>query len=155
MRSGALRLRLDWVDAFTRDALALTPYTSITYHRSRIGSYTETGGGFPVQWDNRTEATTQARLGTDATYALNSKVRLLGRLEAVHRLDSGSSNASGNLLGLGNFEFGGINYKRDWLRAAIGAETNLGPGVVSFMLNGTTENNGPDYWAYTKYQINF
>lgn len=149
------RLRLDWYRALEVKAFALTPYTSVSYFRSRVDGYTETGGGFPVRWNERTEETTEARVGVDAVYALSEGTRLLGRLEAVHRLEGHSNRASGTILGLGNFEFAGMNYQRDWWRAGIGVESKVGPGVASVMINGTTENNGAAYWAFASYRVNF
>ncbi|HEX5392115.1 MAG TPA: autotransporter domain-containing protein [Rhodocyclaceae bacterium] len=156
-QSEALRLRLDWLNAYTQGKLSLTPYTNLTWFHSHINGYTESGGGFPVRWDGRDENTNQARLGTDGTYALNDTVKLLGRLEAVHRMENRSSNISGTILGPGggNFGFSGIGYRQDWLRAGIGAEAKAGPGVVSVMLNGTTENDGASYWAYANYRVTF
>jgi len=153
--SEAWRLRLDWPNAATYGALGVSPYTSLTYFHSHIDGYTETGGGFPVQWDSRNDYSTEARLGSDVSYELNNGIRLLGRLEGVHRLKDHSSGASGQILGLGNFDLAGMNYRQDWLRAGVGLESKVGPGVASVMLNKTTENNGLDWWAYASYRITF
>ena len=53
--TGAVRLRLDWLNALQAGNLGLTPYGSVSRYRGHIDGYTETGGGFPVRWDERTE----------------------------------------------------------------------------------------------------
>ena len=151
----ALRLRLDWLNAYRNGNLSLSPYASFTWLDSHIDGYTETGGGFPVQWNSRNEHTTQARLGMDGTYGLNDRVKLLGRIEAVHGMDGHSSNASGTILGLSSFELGGMNYRRNRLRAGAGVEARIDPGTASLMVNGTTENYGPSYWIYASYRLTF
>lgn len=151
----ALRLRLDWLNAYQVGNLRLTPYVSFTWLHSHIGDYTETGGGFPVHWKSRNEHATQGRLGMDGTYALSDRVKLLGRIEGVHGTDGHSSNASGRVLGLSNFELPAMNYRQSWLRAGAGVEALAGPGTASVMVNGTTENYSSRYWIYASYRLTF
>jgi len=153
--TSALRLRLDWLNAVQAGDLRLTPYGSVSRYRGRIDGYTETGGGFPVRWDGRTEYSTLGRLGADAAYVLGESWMLLGKLEYVHRFGSQSTGASGTILGLGNFTTDGLNYKENWGRANIGVEGKVGPGVAAVILNATTETNGPSYWAYASYRYDF
>jgi hypothetical protein len=153
--TSALRLRLDWLNAVQAGDLRLTPYGSVSRYRGRIDGYTETGGGFPVRWDGRTEYSTLGRLGADAAYALGESWTLLGKLEYVHRFGSQSTGASGAILGLGNFTTDGLNYKENWGRANIGVEGKVGAGVAAVILNATTETNGPSYWAYASYRVDF
>ena len=151
----ALRLRLDWLDAFKFNAISLTPYTSVTLSRSHIAAYTETGGGFPVQWDSRTEYSLQGRLGLDGIYAVKSSINLLAHLEAAHRFEQHSSGVEGQILGLNRFNIEGNNYRQDWLSAGIGLDGNLGKGVASIMLNATTESQAPSSWLYASYRLTF
>jgi probable HAF family extracellular repeat protein len=153
--ASGLRLRLDWLRALERNAFAITPYTSLTYTHSHVDGYTETGGGFPIRWDSRSDHTTEARVGGDAEYALNQRITLLGKLEGVHRFEGSSSGASGTILGLNNFSFAGQDYHQNWIRAGLGATGKIGPGTASLMVNRSTDKNGPAYWAYANYQIVF
>lgn len=146
------KLRLDWLNAFTVASTAFTPYTSVGHVEAKFDGYTETGGGFPVRWDDRTERTTTGRVGMDAVHTLSPTVSLLARLEGVHRFDNKSDGASGELLGLSTFELPGQAYRQSWVRAAVGAEAALGGGVGSVMLNGTSEGGDADYWLAVNYK---
>jgi len=148
------RLRLDWFNALQGD-LRLTPYVSISGYRGQVIGYTETGGGFPVKWDARTERTSLGRIGADATYPLVEDWNLLAKIEGVHRAKSQSSGATGTILGLDKFSTDGLDYKQNWLRGNIGAEGKIGPGVAALILNASTETNGPTYWAYASYRYDF
>jgi probable HAF family extracellular repeat protein len=146
------KLRLDWLDAFTVASTAFTPYTSVGHVEAKFDGYTETGGGFPVRWNDRTERTTTGRLGMDAVHTFSPTVSLLARLEGVRRFDDKSDGASGELLGLSTFELPGQAYRQNWVRAAVGAEAALGGGVGSVMLNGTSEGGDADYWLALNYK---
>jgi probable HAF family extracellular repeat protein len=146
------KLRLDWLDAFTVASTAFTPYTSVGHVEAKFDGYTETGGGFPVRWNDRTERTTTGRLGMDAVHTFSPTVSLLARLEGVRRFDDKSDGASGELLGLSTFELPGQAYRQSWVRAAVGAEAALGGGVGSVMLNGTSEGGDADYWLALNYK---
>jgi hypothetical protein len=153
--TSALRLRFDWLNAVQAGDLRLTPYGSVSRYRGRIDGYTETGGGFPVRWDARTEYSSIGRLGAEAAYALDERWTLLGKLEYVHRFDSQSAAASGTILGLGTFATNGLDYKENWGRTNVGVEGKVGPGVAAVILNASTETNGPSYWAYASYRYDF
>ena len=154
-RTSALRLRLDWVDALRLGGLSFSPYASVSQVHSKIGEVTESGGGFPVRWKARSETDTQTRLGTDASYALGHGMNLVGRLEAVHRLESAGSDVSGEVLGLGGFHLAGEANKRNWLRAGLGIEGRAGPGSFSVMASATTEAQTPSAWVFAQYRIRF
>ncbi len=138
--------------------MTLTPYADVSYARTRIDAYTETGGGFPARFDARTEKSTEARVGVDAALPLSSETKLLGRVEAAHRLEKTGAAASGTVLGLFGFSLPGEQVKRDWLRAGVGFETKLGGGTggtLSAMLNATTQGAAPSYWLNLSYQVAF
>lgn len=152
VRQAALRLRLDWQNAFILQNTSFTPYTSLTYSRSDMEGYTEHGGGFPIRWDKRKDDSTQLRLGLDATHRMNDRFTLLARIEAVHRMETEGSTASGQIIGLQSFELPGIAYQQNWLRAYVGAEGAAGPGRASITLNGSTEGSTPNAWLYGSYR---
>ena len=146
------KLRFDRLNALTLGSTAFTPYTSVSHVEAKFDGYTETGGGFPVRWNDRIERTTTGRVGTDAVHTLSPTVSLLARLEGVHRFDDKSDGARGELLGLSTFELPGQAYRQNWVRAAVGAEAALGGGVGSVMLNGTSEGGDADYWLALNYK---
>lgn len=151
----ALRLRLDWINAFNIEKTAFTPFASLTQTHSRVGAATESGGGFPVHWDQRLETNTQSRLGLDAVHHLGGETKLVGRIESVHRFEPNGSGSSGEILGMSSFAFAGESNKRDWLRGGAGLEGKAGPGFFAMMLNATTEARAPSAWLYANYRINF
>lgn len=151
----ALRIRADWLNAATWGGTAFTPYASLTQIHSRIGAYTETGGGFPAYWEARSESATQARIGLDAVHAISDKLSLLGRLELGHRFQSQGANAKGQVLGLFAFDLSGQSYKQDWARVSAGIEGKFGDGVGSLVLNASTEGQAPRYLLAANYRWPF
>ena len=156
MKTMALRLRADWKDAFGKGQTKLTPNVSYTYIRTELDGFTETDGGFPVAWEDYTDASNTLRVALDANHALNKDTTILGRVEAAHRFEERSDGARGQVIGLSNFETSGSSRKQTWFRGGLGAETNLGQGKASVMLNVSTEGeNKPDAWLSVGYRIRF
>lgn len=151
----ALRLRTDWDGALTMGNTSLTPYADITHARTRINAYIESGGGFPALFDARSEKSTEAHVGVDATYAVSSSTKLLGRIDAAHRFENNAAATSGTVLGLFSFNLPGQKIKRDWIRAGVGFDTKLGAGVASAFLNATTQGAAPNHWLNVSYQVAF
>ena len=154
-RTTAVRARLDWLDAVKFGNTALTPYTSVTYTRTKVDAYSETGGAFPANWNSRSEHSTEARLGLDAVHGLDDKLNLLGRLEGVHRFNDTGAAASGDVAGLFGFSLPGQTYKRNWMRAAVGLEGKMGQGTGSLMVNGSTQSDSAKYWLAASYKMDF
>jgi outer membrane autotransporter protein len=146
------RLRVDWLDALALSKAKLTPYSSLTYMRTRTDGYREQGGAFPVIWNQRIDKATTARLGLDALYPLSEKTLLQGRVEAAHRFEKTGAATSGQIVGLNGFGFSGQNIKRDWLRFSAGVESKMGRGIASVMLNTTTQGEAPTYWMAASYR---
>lgn len=151
----ALKARIDWLNAFKSGNSAFTPYASISWYKSDMDAYTETGGGFPVQWDAREEESTEARIGLDLTHTLSASSTFLGRAEYVHRFDDQSSGATGQIIGATGFALDGQAYEQNWLRLGVGVEGELGDGVANVMLNGTTLDEGTKYWLSATYRVTF
>lgn len=153
--TSALRVRLDWINAFRLASISFSPYISLTRAHSKVGAISETGGGFPVYWHHRSETDTQYRLGADSTYHLGYGMNLIGRFETVHRFEAYGSSVTGDILGLSSFHFAGEANKRDWLRLGFGIEGKAGPGMFSVMANVTTEAQTASSWIYAHYRVNF
>jgi probable HAF family extracellular repeat protein len=155
VQTTAVRLRVDWEDAMSMRQASFTPYADLSYATTKIDAYTETGGGFPARFEERTEDTTEARLGIGAAYPWSSRVKLLGQLEAAHRFENTGASTSGSVLGLFTFELPGEQLKRDWLRAGLGVAAQIGPGLLTAMANGTTQGAVPSWWFNVSYQVGF
>lgn len=149
------RIRFDWQNALKIDSTNLTPYFSLSYLKTRLSNYTETGGGFPAAWSRRNEDATTLHAGVDVVHPLNAKTNLLGRVEAAHRFESQGSDAHGELLGLNAFTINGQSIKQSWLRVGGGVQSNIFDGVASLMLNVTTRGETPTYWLNATYRLTF
>jgi probable HAF family extracellular repeat protein len=151
------RVRFDWLNALTVGATQFTPYMSHTYLRTDLDHYTETGGGFPVAWQDSKARTNTSRVGVDAVHPVNAQLTLLGRVETAHRYEAGGPSVKGEVLGAGGaaFDLPGIRYNQDWVRMGAGAEVRLGAGTLSFVVNSTTQGEDPDMWGTVGYEQRF
>lgn len=153
--TAAIRARLDWLDAVKAGNTAFTPYTSVTYTRTRIDAYTEAGGAFPASWNSRSEHATEARLGVDLAHRVNDKLDVLGRLEGVHRFSDTGATARGDVAGLYGFSLPGQTYKRNWLRTTVGVEGKIGAGTGSLTLNVSNQGDATMHWLAASYRVDF
>ncbi|MFY0677828.1 MAG: autotransporter domain-containing protein [Neptuniibacter sp.] len=152
----AVRARLDWVDAFQAGGAHFTPYADLSYTDIEMDGYTETGGGFPAMFDQRSEDITELRIGLNGHMPLeNTQLDLVGGVEAIHRFDDDGARTSGELVGLFAFDLNGQDYKSTWYKAGIGLQGQLGVGKASLILNGTTEGEMPNAWLAASYQVQF
>ena len=150
-----LRARLDWENAAALGGADFTPYADLAYSRANMAAYTESGGGFPAQFDTRTDKATELRLGANAVKALDDGMRLVGGLEAAHRFETTGARTVGQVIGLFAFDLAGPTLKRDWLRGMAGIEGKLGGGVASLSLNATTKSDMPNAWLAANWQMAF
>jgi Uncharacterized protein with a C-terminal OMP (outer membrane protein) domain len=151
----AIRGRLIWENAFALSGTSFAPYLDLSHTESRIDSYTETGGGFPAQYNARTERATELRLGTHAVRPVSSRLNLIGTLELAHRFQQDTIGVSGQVPGLFAFNYAGTDTRQTWLRAGGGVEGALGNGKAALMLNLTTEGEVPNAWFAASYQVEF
>ena len=154
VETGALRVRLDWLDALRAGPTRFTPYTSVTALETKVSGYTESGGGFPVRWDTRSEKSTQVRLGVDAVHPVSDTVSLTARVEATHSIGH-AADATGEVLGLYRFDLTGPSNKKTWARLAVGAEAKLAGGIATLAVNATTEGQTPRHWITASYAYRF
>lgn len=150
-----LRARLDWDSAFTLAAASISPYVDLSYSVAKIDAYTETGGGFPAQFNSRKERATDLRIGMNLSHPITNQWRLLGTLEAAHRFEDDSANTTGQLIGLFGFNLPGADLKQNWLRAGLGVEGEVATGTASLMLNVTTRGEVPNAWLAASWQKAF
>ncbi|MDP2430895.1 MAG: autotransporter domain-containing protein [Pseudomonadota bacterium] len=147
-----LRARLDWDNAYRVAGADFSPYVDLTYSEAKLAAYTETGGGFPAQFDSRKDKATELRLGVNAVKPLDNGLNLVGTLEAAHRFEKEGARTSGQVIGLFGFDLAGADYKQDWLRAGVGIEGKLAEGRASLSLNVTTKGEAPNAWLAASWQ---
>lgn len=153
-RTWGIRVRADLEAAFRLGSATLSPYAALSQVETKAGAYAESGGGFPATFDERTERSSEARVGINATRPAG-KLRLLGTLEAAHRFDPEGARSTGSIPGLFAFDVPGRKDKRDWLRAGAGVEGKLRGGTASVMLNVTTQGAAPAHWLAASYRAEF
>ncbi len=147
------RLRADWVNAYALGPVAMTPYVSYTWIESKLNGYTEVGGGFPVQWNARSDTAQLLRLGQDAQWQFNEQWKLTGRLEYVQRMQQDNPMVTGRIVGLSGFGFDANQKQNEWARVGLGGEYRLSAtSTLSTTLNATTEKaDAPDVWLNVAY----
>ncbi|MCU7939589.1 MAG: autotransporter outer membrane beta-barrel domain-containing protein, partial [gamma proteobacterium symbiont of Bathyaustriella thionipta] len=153
--SWALKAHIEWDNAFQAKDIRFNPYASISYIKSEIDAYTETGGGFLAEFDKNTHDATELRLGVHALAMVNEKIRIKAQLEGVHLYADEGYKVSGTVIGLSRFNFTGSKLDDNWARAGLGVEYDVGGGQLSLMVNGTTQGEVLSSWASVNYQYTF
>lgn len=139
VNSVALRTRFDWRDALSLGKFALSPYASLTHSRSRQDAYTETGGGFPVQFDARNTRSNEVRLGLSGKLALAERTDLRLMAESVNRLSHSGEQVRGQVIGLYSFDNSIATGQNTWGRLGMEVDYRFAPNaLVSASVNGST-----------------
>ncbi len=146
-----VRARLQWEDLLPYTS----PYGEFAHVSACLDGYTETGGSFPARFNTQCQHSNELRVGVDGKVPVNDTISVTGTVEAVHRLEDGGSGASGQVIGLGSFDFDSGSPKQNWLRAGLGVETRLGEATLSLMGNVTTEGGTPQHWIASKLSLQF
>jgi probable HAF family extracellular repeat protein len=149
------KIRFDWLNAFSVEKTAITPYVGLSYARTKADAFTETGGSFPVHFDESSDHATIVRLGADFVHPLTDSVRLLAKTELDYQFESHAAATSGTLIGISAFDLAGRDLDQFWLRGGIGAEFDVGKGVASFMVNATTQGQDPTIWVRSNWTVKF
>ncbi len=152
-----VRARLDWQNVFSFANTGISPYIDLSYTNSHMESYSEKGGGIPAHFEGRTDDYTEARLGfnTQTPLPFASGYDFVTNLEVAHRFERNAAGINGEVEGFFTFNLPGEDITNDWIKAGVGVEGEAGPGKLSFMLNGTTKSEMPNFWVATSYQLAF
>lgn len=150
-----LRARIDWKDAAVWQGIAFTPYLDHLHTESWMEAYTESGGGFPASWESRHQHDDVSRLGIDAAKALTREVTLIASYEQSRNWREKGSGASGQVLGLSNFNLSGQPITQNSSRFSLGATHRVGAGQFSLFGNAQTAGQNPQYWVAAGYQYTF
>lgn len=155
--SWGVRARLDWANAFTFEDSKFSPYADLYYGKTNLDAYTEIGGAFPAQFNERKEEITELRLGVNSvTTIASSEFDFVANLEAVHRFNDKASNVTGQVAGAGfTFDIAGQDYEQNWVKLGLGLEGKIGDGNLSVMLNGTRKSEQSDAWLAASYTLPF
>lgn len=146
-----LRGRLQWQNLVPY----LSPYADLAFARSCIDGYSETGGPFPASFGRQCGASTELRIGVDATVPVTDALRLIGTLEGVREIDRSGSQTTGSVDGLGAFSLSPSLDKTGWVRAGIGLEADIASSTLSMMANATTKGSAPSAWLAASWQVRF
>lgn len=146
-----LRGRVQWEKFFA----GLSPYGEISYARTCVDGYTETGGAFPSAFGRLCDDATEARYGFDALVPVAPRLRLTATLEGVHRFEDKGSNVSGQIVGLGAFQLGGARYRQDWVRGGIGIEADVAGSILSVMANATSKGESANVWIAANWRMTY
>jgi len=144
IESLALRLRVDWKDAYKSDKFSITPRLAYTLIDSSADAYTETGGATPATYAKQDAQDHEVRLGFDIDYALSEKTQLRTILEAVHR-ENDNNNLTGTSGGIG-FNIDAQTSNNTWGRLgfdvihALNEKTNLTAAIFT-----STEGYDPTF----------
>lgn len=138
MSGGALRARVDWLDAATFGGTSIDPFASVALGRTHLDGYTETGGAFPARFEDQDNTMREVRLGVTAVTELTQALTLSTTLEAVHR-SGDSPRVEGSVPGVFGFDLGGGELSRNWVRAGAEIDYRVGDNaVISASFNAAT-----------------
>ncbi len=141
LNAGAVRLSTFWQDAghFKINKLGtitFSPKAAFTISKTKIDGYTETGGGFPVRFDDIDIRSKEARVGVEVGSKLkNKKTEIRVTLEAVSKFDAGNTNVSGDLVGLSSFDLNSASANDTWGRVGLDVDHRFNNDIT---LSGTT-----------------
>lgn len=127
-----IMVRCGWEIPITENS-SLTPFASYSWTEVEFDAYSESGGGFPVQFDARKDTSETVKVGLEGESGLSETVSLWGQAAYAKKLDDESDGISGEVIGLMDFSLPGYELDDDWFDADLGfkwkALSNL-----SFML---------------------
>lgn len=154
-RTSTVDARVDWRIATNAQGPTWTPYLAYAWMRTDIDPYTETGGGFPAQYDRLTDDTQHARLGVSAERAWR-RLSLRLTLEAVHRMDAGPTATRGRVVGLYDFAAPIDSTERTWGNIDLDAQIPIGERSV-FSVGSQAASAGDDaQWGIgASYRLRF
>ncbi|MDF2371956.1 MAG: autotransporter domain-containing protein [Rhizobiaceae bacterium] len=133
----------------------VSPYLEGSYARGCMDGYTETGGAFPASFNKLCDTSTEARIGVDARVPVTETVNVIGTLEAAHRFESTGSSITGEVIGLGTFDFAAAPYEQNWVRAGLGVELNFGDATFSVIGNVTSPGETTSTWIAANLRTTF
>ena len=127
-----------------------------TVNHTDVDGYTETGGGFPARFNDRSHTAHEVRFGVDAVKQLTGRTRLRGMVEGVHRLDGDDPSLGGQVPGLFSFTLPGPDKEDTWARIGLELLHRFGKStVLSALINGSSDGEDPDVSGGLSLKISF
>jgi len=130
VKMASLRASAYWEEAVEIKTFKISPKFSYTASRIEKDGYTETGGGFPIRFDNQTTTTHEIRVGVDAKKELSTKTDIRLMLEGIHKPKSDKDVTSGDVIGLYSFDFKNESKAETWVRAGLDLDHRLESGIT-------------------------
>jgi probable HAF family extracellular repeat protein len=152
LQTAAVRLRGEARQIWHTDKVAVTPYMDFSVISTTADSYSESGGGFPASYNQRSDNAYYLRYGINGTYTFNAKTMIIGGIEGVHRFGGTGSGVSGDMIGLFNFSLPGTSFSNDWVRVTAGVDQRLGPGVLYANVAVASRGEDPTYMIAAGYR---
>ncbi|SKA86670.1 Uncharacterized membrane protein [Prosthecobacter debontii] len=155
--SSTLRFRVDWLDIVKVGGFGITPKIEYTVNHTNADAYTESGGGFPVSYDEQSHTAQEVRYGlTAARQLLQNKALLRLRVEGVHRFDQTGPSTGGQVIGLFDFNLPGQQIQQDWALFGIDFAYAINEKVtLNTSVSTSTSGEDPVFGGSVGIQVKF
>jgi hypothetical protein len=132
------------------------PYIEFNHIKVKTDAYTETGGGYPANYEESKEKVSDWRVGIDANFDIDSANRVITTMEGTYRVQEKGKGVNGEITGLGSFSVDGRRYDQYWMRGTLGIEhTFENRSRFTLTLNRTSQGEDPVFWSGFNYSIPF
>lgn len=146
-RSYAFRARFDGQTFGSVLGSTVAPFASVTFDRTELDGYTETGGAFPAVFNDRTDDRIVSRLGLVARTKLGVSDTLRTSLEVAHNSSGASAAITGTdtATGLMDFSVPGTSDRSTWARLGLDLDHQIDPvTVLNFTVQTSTRGDAFD-----------
>lgn len=143
------RARAEWKDAVKQSNVSLSPYAAYTYTQTKLDGYTETGGGFPAQFDAATFKSNDLRLGANLKTSINPATDVKVGVELAHRFEKNTTGVNGKVIGLYDFSLAGEKVKQDWARLLVDVDYRITDDAVLTAGANVATKGGDASWGVT------
>ena len=137
-----LKLRSDFIDLFQLGDFAVTPSVSLSRTKLDIDAFTETGGGFPAQFDKQTKYMTEFRAGVAAEkrFDKNGKLRVL--LDRYEETSRSNSNVTGQVIDWVEFDINDSSSQESRTRLGLELDTKMSNDLTVSTLFSSSYSDG-------------
>lgn len=155
----ALRLRLDWTDAFAAGNVRFTPRLAYTLRRTGVNAYTETGGSAPASYADHTHNSRELRAGLTGRYDVSDATQVRGMVEAVHRFDRDDQvTVTSSIFSTITYpvSFSSSQTRQNWVRVGAEMDRKLSDkSLLSISANVSSAGQDADVTAGVSYKVLF
>ena len=133
----------------------VTPFANFRLSRLSLDGYTESGGGFPAEFDDFDSTRTSVRLGLEGRFRASESADLIATGAWGTGLSASGDNASGSVTGLMDIGAPGLDEEDDWVEGSIGALVSSGRSQVSVSLGGRVGTNGDSGAIFSRLAVSW